>query len=77
MKSDVNLNNYEKPLYALLLLFRYLYFPLKKGILPEHTVNRKFNLNPRDYLPVFHHSLHFKISCNFMIPNNSVVLAHE
>lgn len=70
----------SKPLdtYLNFALVRYLYFPLKKGILQECTVNRKFNLNPRDYLPVFH--LFFSVltfSCSAMITNSSIVLAHE
>lgn len=60
------------------MLFSYLYFPLKKQLLQECTLNRKFNLNPRDSLPLFHlFFLHILIfSCREMITNSNIMLAH-
>lgn len=80
LKRNGNLNEIIKAIWHIFkcAFFSYLYFPLKKQLLQEYTVNRKFNLNPRDYLPFSPFFLYiFTSSCRAMIPNNSIMLAHE
>lgn len=82
LKSNANLNNeIIKATWHIFkcAFFSYLSFPVKNELWQECTVNRKFNLNTRDYLPLFH--LFFlcilTFSCRAMITNNSIMLSHE